>query len=510
MPSLYMINPAPTGIRPEYEDGWVSSPDLAILTVAAMAPEHWRVRVTEEMVEPVDLDSEADFIGLTGKSAQLEGIRRLSAHFRARGKTVLVGGPLASLNPAAVRPHADVLFTGEMEDIAPSFFADLEVGTWKDSYAGGQADITKSPVPRWDLYPVRKAMLGGLQTTRGCPFECEFCDVIMYQGRKQRHKTIEQVLRELDALHAAGFQDVFISDDNFAVHRKFARSMLAAIHDWNSHPGRGLRFTTQTSLDLAREPELLEMCYAAGLRRLFVGIETSNEESLKETRKRQNLLMPIRQATEQIVRHGLTMRSGLIVGFDHDGPDIFESSYEFFQTTPLPELVVSLLEPSVGTPLHARLSREGRLLGDGLWTESRPDECGFVPRLMTPNELVQGVRSLAEALYRTEAFERRLLRAIELLRPDEGETKTRNQPNNDRGRNVMGMIGRISRRGAAEKRMLSRVLEAANSKPGALRHAIISLVYFEQQRATSDSQSVRSGSKGIVQRSPAHVTTAAI
>ena len=504
MPSLYMINPAPMGIRPEYEEGWVSTPDLAILTVAAMAPGHWRLKATEEMIEPVDLESDADFIGLTGKSSQLEGIRRLSAHFRARGKTILVGGPLASLQPEVVRPHADVLFTGEMEDIAPSFFADLEEGSWKDAYVGGRADITKSPVPRWDLYPVHRAMGGALQTTRGCPFDCEFCDVIVYQGRKQRHKTLGQIMDELNALYMAGFRDIFLSDDNFAVHRKFAREVLATIQDWNSQREDPVSFFTQTSLDLAREPDLLELCYAAGLRRLYIGVESANAESLRETRKRQNLLMPIVDATEQIVRYGLTIRSGLIVGFDHDGPDIFQASFDFFQTTPLPELVVSILDPTVGTPLHARLSHEGRLLGDGRWTEFRPDVCSFTPKLMTPNELVQGARNLAEALYGAEAFERRLMRAIELL-PAEKEGKTVRTAAGERGRNVTSFLRRIAQRGGAEKRMMSRVLEAATAKPGALKPAITSLVYFEQQRANVDMQPPRRDTLRLAARAAALV-----
>ena len=496
MPSIYMINPAPSGTRPEYAEGWVASPDLAIVTVAAMAPPHWSVSVTEEAVSPVDLDSDADFIGLTGKSAQLEGIRRLSAHFRARGKTVLVGGPLASLNPDVVRAHADVLFTGEMEDIGPQLFADLEAGDWKPSYDGGRADITKSPVPRWDLYPVDMSMSGALQTTRGCPFECEFCDVIVYQGRKQRHKELDQIVRELDALYLAGFREVFLSDDNFAVHRKFARSVLETLQNWNVRVETPMRFYTQTSLDLAREPDLLQACYDAGLRRLFVGIETANEESLRETRKRQNLLQPIRQAAEQIVRHGLTMRSGLIVGFDHDGPDIFESSYEFFQSTPLPELGVNVLQPTVGTPLHARLKREGRLQGDGMWNDFRPDLCGFTPKLMSPQALVDGVRDLAAALYGAEAFERRLLRMVELLPPELDATPRARETDSRRSRNATAILGRISRRGRDEKRMLSRSLEAASAKAGALRPALTGLIYFEQQRALLDLQVPGGGAAG--------------
>ena len=212
-----------------------------------MVPRHWSVAVCEEAAEAVNLDTPARFVGLTGKAAQLTGMIELAAAFKARGKTVLIGGSLASLDQQAVRPHADILVTGDLEEIASQLFADLEAGTWKDSYDGGRADIRVSPVPRWDLYPVERALMGALQTTRGCPFDCEFCDVIMYNGRKQRHKTVEQMLAELDVLHAAGFREVFLTDDNFTVHRRFARTtslvIMTSLEAGWSHSHRSSQWT---------------------------------------------------------------------------------------------------------------------------------------------------------------------------------------------------------------------------------------------------------------------------
>ena len=488
MPTLHMINPRPGVTSYDYGDGWVSSPDLAIVTIAAMAPSHWQVAVTEEAVHPVDLDIEADFVGLTGKSAQYERMIELSAAFRARGKTVLIGGPFASLDPEAVRPYADILFTGEMEDIGPEFFADLEAGVWKPHYEGGRADIRKSPVPRWDLYPVERAMGGALQTTRGCPFDCEFCDVIQYQGRKQRHKDVVQVMAELDALHAAGFREVFLSDDNFTVHRQFARTMLDAIADWNDrHAEAPMRFRTQVSIDLARDQDLMERCYVAGLRNVFVGIETINEASLRETGKKQNLLLPTLDAVQRIVSAGIQVRSGVITGFDHDGPSIFDDLFTFFQTAPLPDLTVGTLHASIGTPLYTRLKRENRLL-EGRWREFMT--CNIVPKLMTTAELVRGTNDLANALYSAEAYEQRVMNMIRCFgeRPEPAPTRT---APNGRSRLVMSLIQSVSRRGKAEAGMVSRVLDAAAAKPGALRAVVLSLTFFHQVRNYLDDRATR-------------------
>ena len=278
MPSIYIINPRcpvpgyhTAEAFADERGGRTQVADLAIVTVAALVPDCWDVRLTDEDISPVDFDCAADFIAITGKVSQRSRMIEIAAAFRRRGRTIIIGGSFASLSPDQMKPHADVLVTGELEQLAPRLFADLAAGRWSDRYDGGQADMRLSPLPRWDLYPVENAVAGALQTTRGCPFNSEFCDVIQYQGRKQRHKTIDQVLAELSALHAHGFRNVFLVDDNFTVHRRFARDMLKAIGEWNKSRREPVRFLTQASLDIARDEDMLALCHAAGVRTLVHG-----------------------------------------------------------------------------------------------------------------------------------------------------------------------------------------------------------------------------------------------
>lgn len=478
--SLYLVAPRPTysGYY-DGEPGWVTSPDLAIVTIAAMAPAHWTVRLTEEAIEEVDLDTTATFVGLTGKTAQLPRIIELSREFRRRGKTVIVGGPLASLDPDSVRPHADILFTGEMEDISAEFFADLEAGSLRAVYDGGRADIRRSPVPRWELYPAHRSMLGALQTTRGCPFECEFCDVIQYQGRKQRQKEVGQVVAELDALYSAGFRETFLTDDNFTVHRRYARTMLGALADWNSrHAADPMRFVTQASLDIARDPELLQACVDAGLTKLFLGIETINAASLRETNKRQNLLMPMAAALDAIVSRGISIRGGLVVGFDHDGPDIFDTIFEFAQKAPLPDVIINTLNASYGTPLHTRLKMEGRL-SDGRW-DGAMFETNIVPKLMSRDQLTAGTFELTRRLFEASAFEQRVMRMIACFPEGLALAERRASRSSERSRLMMTWLKRINARGPAEQKMLARVLEAASAKPLVWPAIVAALTHFER------------------------------
>lgn len=489
MTSLYLINPRPRIANGDTALGFVSIPDLAIVTIAAMAPSHWDVGVCEEEIQEVDFDTSACFVGITGKNTQLPRMIELAAAFRQRGKTVLIGGPLASLDPESLRPHADILVTGELEEIASQLFADLENGTWAASYAGGRPDLRNSPVPRWKAYPVELALMGALQTTRGCPFDCEFCDVIRYNGRKQRHKDQEQILRELDALHDAGFRQVFLTDDNFTVHRQFVRQTLDSLIEWNArHASDPMRFVTQASVDIARDEDILRLCVEAGLDHLFVGIETVNADSLRETGKRQNLLMPPLESVTRITAHGILVRNGIIVGFDHDGPDIFEILYDFLQSAPLPVPTVHTLMAAVGTPLRERLKKEGRLLEDDQrWEENIATN--IVPKRMHRDELLAGTRRLMVRLFTPQAFEHRVMTFIAIFGqaldgrslPARGRSAA-----GRRGSYAMSAIRRLAGRGEAEAKMVARLLAESAKKEGCLRGVITCLVFYEQYRSYLD------------------------
>lgn len=420
--SLYLINPnadfsgyytaeayAANGLTPA-----VLTADLAITTVAAMAPSDFHIKLCEEYVTPVEFESDADYIGITGKVTQWGRMRSIAAEFRRRGKVVIFGGPFASLSPEVVQPYCDILIRGEMEEIAPDFFSDLRSGKWKGEYVGNKPDLSFSPVPRWDLYPNDRAILGALQTSRGCPFECEFCDVIQYAGRKQRHKPPAQVLKELDELSRHRYRNVFLADDNFTVYRQRARELLEALAHWNSRTERGrFDFVTQVSIDVAKDEDMLRLCGEAGVRHFFIGIETPNQESLKETKKRQNMKINLVDQVDTIVEHGIAAMAGMIVGFDNDGADIFQRQYEFAMATPIPIFSLGALVAPAATPLHARMKAAGRLQSDGD-VAAVPWSTNIVPTQMTQPELLGGLQWLCNKLYDPAAFGERIIRFMQL------------------------------------------------------------------------------------------------
>lgn len=371
--SLYLINPkseAPSYFGAEVFEHWGYAPaqgiaDLALPTVAALAPEGVEITLCDEYIQPIDFDVDVDYVGLTGKVTQAGRMIEVAEEFRRRGKTVILGGPFVSLSPDVLRPHCDVLVRGEMEGIADRFFADLLADRLDEEYQGDRPDLSGSPVPRWDLYPNPRASLGCVQTSRGCPFECEFCDVIQYLGRQQRHKAVEQILAELEELQRYGYRGVLLADDNFTVYRRRAKEVLSALAEWNSRQEQPLFFGTQVSIDAARDDELLDLCARAGLTWVFIGIETPNEESLRESRKRQNVGVDLVSQVQRFLDHGIAVAAGMIVGFDHDGPDIFERQFEFAMSSPIAIFSLGALVAPAATPLYDRMASSGRLVEGG-------------------------------------------------------------------------------------------------------------------------------------------------
>ncbi len=401
--SLYFINPAessPGYHTMEVLKEWrianaVNIADLTGPTIAALLPPNWEVQLCDERVQAINFETNATVIGITGKVTQRQRVAELAKQFRDRGKLVLIGGPHASLNPEDLRPHADILVRGEIEDIAAQIFNELAAGTWKAEYIGGKPDLTNGPIPRWDLYPRNIALAAQVQTSRGCPFECEFCDVIQYAGRKQRWKSPDQVIAELEVVYARGFRHVFFADDNLTVVRRRARELLVRLAEWNeSRPAGRMRFSTQVSIDAARDPEMLELCRRAGLRIVFIGIESPNAESLAEVQKRQNLRIDLVSEVKKFVEAGIMVVAGMIVGFDHDRTSIFEMQDEFISRLPVPLINLGLLVAPFATPLYARVQKEGKLIGDGNLTAGDLLSTNIQPLSMSMEQLQSGMRWL--------------------------------------------------------------------------------------------------------------------
>ncbi len=495
--SLYLINPRnalPSYFGAEVFEAYgfrpaVAMADLATTTVAALAPKDWRVSICEEHVSPVDFDVDADFIGLTGKVTQVPRMLAIAAEFRRRGKTVIAGGSFASLNPAALRPHVDILVTGELESIAQGFFADLERGSWKAEYAGGKPELSASPVPRWDLYPNERAVMGCVQTSRGCPFECDFCDVIVYLGRQQRHKPVAAILAELELLYGLGYRTVFFADDNFTVYRRRARELLTAVRDWNrARPDGAMAFATQVSIDAARDPELVRLCAEAGVEFVFIGLETPNAESLAECGKVQNLNVDLPEQVRVFLANGIAVSAGMIVGFDHDGPDIFRRQLEFAAVSRVPVFSLGALVAPFATPLYERLSALGRIEDGPPEVVASPWDTNIVGSKLGKEELIGGLRRLCNSLYSPENFGRRVLDMIEALGPH--PLLTREQAKrSSRGvdSDTLLTVRRLSRLGPAEAAMVRSVFAAMGRRPHASRAAMTALFRYAQVRRMYDT-----------------------
>lgn len=492
--SIYLINPKANYINYHSAeviaglnlDATAYVADLAIATVAAMVPDNFTVTLCDEHITPVDFDHPAHFVALTGKNSQVERMIEIAQEFRQRGKTVLIGGSYASLVPDMMRPHCDILVRGEIELIAPQLFADLCQGTWQAEYVGGQPDLRHSPLPRWDLYPNDQTIMGCVQTSRGCPFECEFCDVIQYVGRKQRHKSIDQILAELDVLYKHGYGALLLADDNFTVHRRRTKELLIALRDWNNRQTEGrIAMCTQLSIDIARDDEILHLCSEAGICNVFIGIETPNEESLKEAKKRQNVGLDIGAEIQRFLDHGISVMGGMIVGFDADGPDIFERQYQFAMSVPVPIFMLGALVAPEATPLYDRMQRANRLSTPQHSTHQAnatyssialPWLTNILPKQMTQTELLDGIRWLANRLYAPQAFGERVLNFIECYQEPSSARLPRRELRPVE-LSLIPVVQNLYSLGQAEAEMISAVTAAAAKKPAI--HGLVGITLFQ-------------------------------
>lgn len=398
-------------------------PSLSLLTVAGLTPSSFEVELCDENARPIRWETDADLIGLTGMHLQRRRLVEIARTFRAKGKRVVIGGPSVSAMPSWYREEADVLICGEAEYIWPRFLRDVAAGHPKAEYREtGQVDLRDSPPPRYDLVKMRDYLYVGMQTTRGCPFECEFCDIIMLYGRKVRQKTIDQSLAEIERLMSLGMQRIWLVDDNLIGNRQHVYALLDAIRAFSRGLRRPPAFFCQATINVAKDRALLRLMYEAGLRWMFIGIETPRAASLAETHKYQNVHTDLLRDLETVQSHGILVSMGTIVGFDHDDLGIFDEQVDFAQRAKVTVILAGQLNALPGTPLYERLSREGRLLEEPFGRRDERDAGSnflpahnFVPMQMTSQQLTAGYLSMLRRLYDPEAFTERLLGALEQL-----------------------------------------------------------------------------------------------
>jgi len=386
-------------------------PNLSLPTVAGITPRGHEVVLCDENVEPVNFDTDADIIGLTGYVIHQQRIFELAAEFRRRGKFVVAGGPFASLCPEALRERVDVLFVDEAEYTWPQFLRDYAAGSWQPEYRQHEKpSMHDSPLPRFDLLQVEQYRTMTIQFARGCPFNCEFCDIIVMYGRRPRTKTVAQVMAEVQEIHRLGVRNIFVVDDNFIGNKKEAKALLQAVAEWQQARGYPVEFMTEVTLNIAQDDELLQLMRAANFSTIFIGIESPRAASLQETHKTQNLRESILDSVHRIQRAGMEIMAGMIVGFDHDDPSIFDEQFQFIQAARIPVSMTGMLNAIPKTPLYDRLKTAGRLIA-----ESVGDQFVFtniVPHGMSRVQLYEGYKHLLQRLYSYKNYRRRVMQFI--------------------------------------------------------------------------------------------------
>ena len=396
-----------------------SFPPLGLLTVAAMLPGTWEKRLVDMNVRNLtDENLEwADLVFISAMSIQRQSAGDVISRCKRLGVTTVAGGPLFTTCFDDF-PEVDHLVLGEAEFTLPPFLEDLKHGKPRHIYADERlSDMKSIPIPLWELVNVREYAAMNIQYSRGCPFDCEFCDITQLFGRKLRSKTTRQIIAELDSLHVMGWRGaVFFVDDNFIGEKaRLKRELLPAIRDWMEDNNRPFYFYTEASIELADDPRLMELMVKSGFEEVFIGIETPSEEGLHESGKVQNRNRDMIASVKRIQRAGMQVNGGFIVGFDSDPPTIFDSQIRFIQESGIVTAMVGILIALHGTRLYQRLKGEGRLLGE---TSGSNTETGlnFIPR-MAPHQLVSGYRSILEAIYAPKNYYQRVITLFREYKP---------------------------------------------------------------------------------------------
>jgi radical SAM superfamily enzyme YgiQ (UPF0313 family) len=396
-----------------------SLPPLGLLTVAALFPTEWEVRLVDTNVKELkqrDLDG-VDLAFVSAISIQKKAVRGIVDQCHAAGVKVVAGGPLFTTGHDEFR-EIDCFVLDEAEVTFPLFLRDLQTGSLQRVYSSSvRADVRQTPVPRWDLINLNNYATLSIQYSRGCPFNCEFCDITLLYGRESRTKDTAQILAELNALYMRGWRGhVFFVDDNFIGNKgKLKREVLPVLIQWMKERKYPFIFNTQVSINIADDKELLAMMSAAGFAAVFVGIETPLEESLSECDKVQNKRRDLLACVRTIQEHGMEVQAGFIVGFDNDPPAVFERQIAFIQESGIVTAMVGILNALKGTRLYRRMEQERRLITDDTG-DNTDGSINFIPR-MEPSKLMEGYRTIVATIYDPRKYYQRIVAYLKQYKP---------------------------------------------------------------------------------------------
>ena len=396
-----------------------SFPPLGLLTIASMLPKDWDKKLID--MNAAKLKDEdilwADYVFISAMSIQSESADEIIHRCKSLGTKIVAGGPLFTSTPGNYK-EVDHLVLNEAEITLPQFLHDVNAGEPKHKYTTKEwADIAATPLPLWDIVPLKNYTSMNIQYSRGCPFDCDFCDITVLYGRKARTKTKEQVISELDALYFSGWRGpVFFVDDNFIGNKgKLKREILPAIAEWMVKRKNPFYLNTEASINLADDEKLMHLMVKAGFEAVFIGIESPNDDSLVECNKPQNRNRDLIASIKKIQQAGLEVQGGFIVGFDNDPPSIFEKLANFIQESGIVTAMVGLLNAPKGTKLQKRLEDEGRMLEN--FTGSNTDfSINFIPK-MDLNALLEGYQKILDKIYSPKYYYERVMRFLKEFDP---------------------------------------------------------------------------------------------
>jgi len=407
-------------------DAKANLPVACLPLLAALTPAEHTITLMDENVEAIDYElcARADIVGVTGMIVQRFRMTEILSELKRRGCFIVVGGPWITVREDYFDGLADVVFVGEAEETWPRFLGEWAEGRHARRYEqSDKTDMTTIPVPRFDLLKMDDYAVGSIQFSRGCPFTCEFCDIIVVFGRRPRIKTSRQILAEMEALLATGMDTAFIVDDNLIGNKKAIKEVLRDVVAWQRQRNYPMTFVTEASIDLADDEELMQLMVDANIRVVFIGIETPNEAALRETKKLQNVRKgaSMLDKVHAIQRAGIEVWCGMILGFDSDDATIFDAQRKFIKEARIVNAMVGMLSAIPKTPLHARLMNEGRLDP----SDRQPYGTNVIPLQLSREQLRDGYLAVMEDLHEPEAFFDRLdaLYLEERIRPEQSRLR---------------------------------------------------------------------------------------
>lgn len=389
-------------------------PSLSLAAIAAVTPDHWEIAFCDESLARIDFAGEADLVAITAMTPQAPRAYEIAAAFRARGKTVVMGGFHASNLPDEALRHVDAVLVGEGETVWPTLLADFERHALQRLYRpSGLIDMATIPMARREIFADKNYLLTNtLQTTRGCPFDCEFCSVTAFYGRKYRERPVENVLAELEELRKRNAFAFFV-DDNLVANRRYALSLFSGMR------GMGFKWLSHAPIDFARDPELMRAAGEAGCLGMFVGFESLNQESLVAMGKVTNRASSYLADARAFRDHGIGILGSFVLGSDGDTPAVFEPILRFCEAARIEAAIFPILTPYPGTQVRRRLEEEGRITSND-WQDYDMGHVNFIPRGMTAAELKAGHDWLNSSFYSFSSMYRRIFklhRSLQVFAP---------------------------------------------------------------------------------------------